>query len=406
MNVSITIASRYVRSRKNRGFLSFVTAIAIGGVALGVATLIITLSILRGFERSIKESAVSFTAHMQLFGFSNQPLQNPEAALRRVRERFPQVRSMAPYVAREALIRSSKDIDGILLKGVDPEVDISPAGTYLREGHYDLAERERGPQGIILGRRLAEKLEVRPGDRVFVFALPGLAVAISQSRVRQFEVVGLYETGMAEYDASYAFVHLKSAQQLFEFGRAISGYDILVDDLDALPTLVEELPADLGYPYYARTMYQMYRNLFTWIELQKKPIPIILGLIIIVATVNVIGTLLMMVMERAKDVGILRSLGADARTIRRIFLAQGMFIGLLGTACGNLLAYALCRAELHYQFISLPPDIYFMSHVPIDLWIWNFILVSFVTLVLTYVCSLLPARVATRLDPVRLLRFA
>lgn len=405
MNASLYIAGRYVRSRKNRGFLSFITAIAIGSIALGVATLIITLSILRGFERTIKDSAVSFTAHLQLFGFSHQPLQNPEFAARRVRERFPHVNVMAPFVAREAMIRSGSGIDGILLKGIDPEIDISPAKTYLREGWYDLAERVDRPQGIILGRRLAEKLEVRPGDRVFVFALPGLSVAIGQSRVRQFEVVGMYETGMAEYDASYAYVHLKSAQELFQFGRAISGFDILVHDVATLPALVEELPADLGYPYYARTMYQMYRNLFTWIELQKKPIPIILGLIIIVATVNVIGTLLMMVMERARDIGVLRSLGADRRTIQRIFLAQGMFIGLIGTGLGNLLAFVISWLELRYQFISLPPDIYFMSHVPIDLWGWNFVLVSATTLGLTYLCSLIPSRIATRLIPVRLLRF-
>ena len=406
MTVSFFIARRYLRSRRNRGFLSFITVIAIGGITLGVAALIITLSILQGFERTIKESAVSFTAHMQLFGFSNQPLQDPEHAVRRIHEKFPEVTTMAPYVAREAMIRSPADIEGILLKGVSPDQDISPARTHLVEGTYDLKYRSRGRQTVILGKRLAEKLEVKPGDKVLVFGLAGLSVTLSQSRVMQFEVVGLYETGMAEYDASYAYVNIRSAQQLFQFGNAISGFDMLVKDVGTLGKLADEIPADLGYPYYARTMFQMYRNLFTWIDLQKKPIPIILGLIIIVATVNVIGTLLMMVMERTQDIGILRALGADRKLIRRIFLMEGMVIGVVGTLLGNALGFGLCWLENHEHFISLPTSIYFMSHVPIDLAVSNFLLVSGVSLSMSFLCSLLPAHLASRLDPVRLIRFA
>lgn len=406
MHVSLFIAGRYLRSKRNRGFISFITFISIVGVALGVATLIITLSILKGFERTIKDNVVSFTAHMQLFGFSGQPLQHPEFALNRVREKFPVVKEIAPYVSREAMIRSDKDIDGILVKGVDPENDISAAKSRLTEGEYDLSERDGRLQPIILGKRLAEKLEVGVGQNVLIFALGGMSLTMSETRVMQFEVVGVFETGMAEYDATYAYIHVASAQRLFQLGKAITGFDILVSDVEQLKTLVEEIPADLGYPYYGRTMYQMYRNLFTWIELQKKPVPIILGLIIIVATVNIIGTLLMMVMEKSKDIGVLSTLGASRQTIMKIFLVQGMLIGVVGTLLGNVLAYGLAWAEMHYKFISLPSGIYYMSHVPIELSILNFAMVSGITLLLCLACSIIPARLAAKLDPVSLLRFA
>lgn len=406
MNVPFFVAGRYIRSKRNRGFISFVTLIAIIGVALGVASLIITLAILEGFEKTIKENVVSFTAHMQLFGFSNQPLQNPDFALERVKKKFPEVKKMSPYVSREAMIRSEAEIDGILLKGIDPENDISAAQSRLIKGSYDFSDRQGRLQPIIIGKQLAERLEVEIGQPILVFALGGLSLTMSETRVMQFEVVGIFETGMAEYDATYAYVNITSAQRFFQLGRAVTGFDILVDDLEFLKRLVDEIPADLGYPYYARTMHQMYRNLFAWVELQKKPVPIILGLIIIVAIVNIIGTLLMMVMEKSKDIGVLRTLGANQKLIQRIFLAQGMLIGFVGTAFGNILAYGLIWLEMEYNFISLPSGIYYMSVVPFEPLLYHFFLVSGIALILCYLCSLIPAKVATRLDPILLLRFA
>ena len=372
---------------------------------LGVAALIITLSILRGFERTIKENVVSFTAHMQIYGFQSQVLKNPDEAMAKVKADFPEVKEMAPYVAREAMIRSDRNIDGVLVKGIDPSNDISVARDRLTDGTYDVSVRSSGIQPIVIGKRLAERLECGIGDKLLVFALGGYSLTLSQTRVMQFQVSGIYETGMEEYDASYVYTNLENAQRLFQFGRAVSGFDVLVRDLDSLQALSEAIPADLGYPYYARTMFQSYRNLFAWIDLQKSQIPIILALIILVATVNVIGTLLMMVMEKTRDIGVLQTLGAKSGMISNVFLYQGMFIGLVGTILGNILAYGLCWIELKYRFISLPPSVYFMTHVPIDLAWGNFLLVSVAALLLCYGCALIPSRLAGKRDPVDLLRF-
>lgn len=405
MKVSVFIALRYLRSRRNRGFVSFITLIAIVGVSLGVAALIITLSVLSGFERTIKENVVSFTAHMQLAGFQNQLLTNLTDAIRLVKSSYPEVLEMAPYLSREGMIRSASATDGVLIKGVDPTNDISPAVKRIVEGSYSIQPREKGIEGIIVGRRLAQQLEAGVGDRVMLLSLGGSSLSLSQTRVMQFEVVGLYETGMAEYDETYVYINLRDAQRLFGVGPVVSGFDVLVTDLDRLNALARQIPEQLGYPYHARTTYQMNRNLFTWIELQKKPIPIIIGLIIVVATVNIIGTLLMMVMEKSKEIGILRAIGSDRKRIMQIFLIQGMFIGVVGTILGNALAFCLCWIEMEYRLISLPPGIYYMTHVPIDLNISSFLIVSMLTLLMCFFSSVLPSRLAAKRDPVRMIRF-
>lgn len=405
MPVTLFIALRYLISRRNRGFISFITFFAIVGVMLGVASLILTLSILDGFERTIKENLVKFTAHMQIVGFAGTMLPHPDSSIALVRASFPQVQAIAPFVSREAMIRSNVDIDGVVVKGIDPANDISPIKENLIAGSFSLDESADG-QPIILGKRLAELLEVKVGDRVLVFALGGATLSLSQARIMQFVVSGIYETGMADYDGSFVYVHIKNARRLFQVEDVVTGYDILVHDTDALATLAQEIPVALGYPHYGRTMYQMHRNLFTWVNLQKELIPIILALIIVVATVNIIGTLLMIVMEKSHDIGVLKTLGSTQRALRTIFVYQGLFIGTMGTILGNALAYTLAGAELKYRFITLPSGIYNMTHTPIELSVLNFVLVSGVALVLSWGCSVIPARIAARLDPMSILRFA
>lgn len=406
MNVSLFVARRFLLSRRNRGFISFITFFAVLGVTLGVASLIVTLSILRGFETTIKESVVGFTSHMQVFGFQSQALQSPEASMRKVSEKFPAVKAMAPYVAREGMIRSDAGIDGVLIKGIDPLNDVSSVKDHIVAGRYELTPGSSSRQTVVIGKRLADRLRAGVGGEVLLFALGGSSLNLSQARIMRFTIAGIYETGMEEYDASYVYIHLRSAQSLFQYGSAVSGFDILVDDLSALTGLAQDIPASLGYPHYGRTMFQMYRNLFSWIDLQKKQVPIILALIILVATVNVIGTLLMMVLEKAKDIAVLRALGAKRSTVSRIFLAQGILIGLLGTSLGTVLGYGLCWIESTYRLISLPSGIYYMSHVPIEVhWSDAAVVVGFAML-LCYLCALIPSRLAGKRDPVELLRFA
>ena len=404
MSYTSLIASRYLQSKQNDGFVSFVTAIGILGVALGTATLIIALSVLGGFEKEITDKVVGFTSHVQVQGYQNLPLRNFEENTRLIEDSIRMVRSVSPYVSREALIRSREGVDGILLKGVDPLNDNSATRRYMVEGQYDISRRQGGLANIVLGRRLASKLGVDVGSKVTVFGI-GRIVEQGQYKVMQFNVSGLYESGMTEYDDVYAFTSLSDAQRLFQMGDAVSGYDILVTNVDSATIVAEQVQDLLGYPHYARTVFQTYRNIFSWIDLQKKPVPLILGLIIAVATVNIIGTLLMMVLSKTKDIGVLMTLGATRMGIMKIFLRQGLTIAFTGTAFGNLLALGLCIAQLKFRFFSLPSDIYFMSSVPILLRPEYFLLVSAITIVLCFLSSVIPAKLASRLHPVNALKF-
>lgn len=397
------IAKRYISSSRKSRFISFITGFSIIGVTLGTAALIITLSILGGFEKEIKEKVFGFMTHIQVQGFHGQPLFNYQKTIALVKEKVPDVRSISPFVAKEAMIRAGDNVDGILLKGIEAETDPSKIKSFIKEGNY-LSKNKSDNSEIVIGKKLARKLDVGVGDKVIVFGLPSGEVSY-QPRASVFFVTGIFESGMAEYDDLYAFTHLTDAQRLFGLGESILGYDVLVDSIPEAKTIASQIQEVLEYPHYAQAASQLYRNLFAWIELQKKPAPIFLGLIVIVAIVNIIGTLLMMVLERTQDIGILKSLGSSASDIQKIFLIQGMFIAGIGVAMGNLLAFALCYLQLELQFFSLPSDIYFMNTVPILLKWENFVIVSAVVLLLCFLSSLLPSKAAAKLDAVTTLRF-
>ncbi|MBI5473977.1 MAG: ABC transporter permease [Ignavibacteriae bacterium] len=405
MSYASFIAERLRKSSRGRGFTSFITGTAIIGVALGTAALIIALAVLGGFEREITEKVIGFTSHVQVIGFHNQPLGDYAKNVLRIENESPLITAVQPYIAREALIRSKESVDGILLKGVDPARDISAVRKYIVLGSYNIEHVVGALPNIVIGRKLANRLVLTVGDKVAVFAT-GTSTDLSRMRVMQFRVAGIYESGMADYDDVYAFTSLKDAQLLFQYRNTISGYDILLSQVDSAEVVADQLQSRLRYPHYARTVFDNYRNLFSWIELQKKPVPIILGLIIIVATVNIIGTLLMVVIGKTREIGILRSLGASRRGIAGVFVRQGIWIGIVGTLVGNLFAFTLCYAEQQLHFLSLPSDIYFMTSVPILLRPEYFMIVSGISIALCYLCSLLPALLASRIDPIRAIRFA
>jgi lipoprotein-releasing system permease protein len=398
------IARRYLRSRHHNGFISFISAIAILGVTLGTAALIIALSVLGGFEKEITEKVVGFSAHIQVQGFRNQTLPNGPGVPMQIEDSIAEVRAVAPYVSREALIRSRESVDGIFLTGFDPARDISTVGRYIVAGRYEIDHEPGASPRIVIGRKLASKLSLNVGDRVTVFGIGGGGDPGSV-RARQFRVSGIYESGMAEYDDIYTFTSLQDAQIVFQMGTAISGYDVMLSAVDSAEAVAGRIQEMLGYPHYARTVFQNYRNLFTWIDLQKKPVPIILGLIIIVATVNIIGTLLMMVLEKTREIGALMAMGATRWGVTRVFLRQGLTIALVGTLGGNIVAFTLCYLQQEFRILSLPSDIYFMSSVPVLMRPEYFLIVSAVTMVLCLLSSLVPARLASRLHPVTALRF-
>jgi len=402
------IARRYLKFRRGSGkkdFISFLTFIAIAGIALGVAALIITLTILAGFEHEIKSKVAGFTTHIQVTGFQSQTFKNYDTAAERMHGSAGGIEAVSPFVAKEGMVSFGSDVEGVLVKGVEPANDITTAKNYIVQGAYDLRSSQAGIAPCVIGKKLLVKLHAQCGDTIAVFGLTGTYYDMRQPKIVPFAITGVYESGMAEYDDVYLFTNITAAQELFMLGPAATGFDVLLNDIDTAPEIAEKIQDVMGYPYYPRTLFQLYRNLFTWIELQKQPIPIILGLIILVATVNIIGTLLMVVMEKTNQIGILKSMGSSNSDIKKIFLFEGFFIGLTGTVLGDCFAFVVCWAQQTFHFFSLNSSIYFMTQVPILFHWQNFALVSAIAFGLSLLAAYIPSAIAARLDPIRSIRF-
>ena len=402
------IARRYLKFRRGsekKDFISFLTFIAIAGITLGVAALIITLTILAGFEHEIKSKVAGFTTHIQVTGFQNQTFKNYDSAAERMRSSIDEIEAVGPFVAKEGMVSFGSEVEGILVKGVEPAHDITTAKNYIIEGTYDLHRAKSQIAACAIGKKLLVKLHAHCGDTIAVFGLTGSYYEMRQPKIVPFVVAAVYESGMSEYDDVYLFTDITAAQELFNVGPAATGFDVLLKDIDTAPEVAEKIQDLMGYPYYPRTLFQLYRNLFTWIELQKQPVPIILGLIILVATVNIIGTMLMVVMEKTSQIGILKSMGASNADIKKIFLFEGLFIGLTGTILGDLFAFVVCWTQQTFHYFSLNSSIYFMTQVPILFHWQNFALVSVIAFLLCILAAYIPSAIAARLDPIRSIRF-
>jgi lipoprotein-releasing system permease protein len=407
MSSTFFIARRFLQFQKtsrSQNFISFITLIATLGIMLGVGALIIALTILGGFERDLKDKVIGFTTHIQITTFTNQPIRYYENIEAKLRRDFPQIKNISAFVSREGMVTYGDATEGIIVKGIENVTAESGVTQYLVRGDIDFSKISEGLYGCVVGQKLLNTLGAKLNDTVLVFGLQGHIQTSIAPSVMAFVVRGVYESGMADYDDVFFFVGIPAAQELINFEEAVTGFEVMLYDVNEVSETAKEIMDGLGYPFYARTLFQLYRNLFTWIELQKEPIPLILGLIITVAAVNIIGTLLMLVLEKRKQIGILKSLGASEKQIRSIFVMKGLLIAIVGTLLGNIFAYMVCWSQLQFQYFSLPSTIYFMKSVPIYFQWVHFAVVSAISIVLCLISSIIPARLAAKLDPIKAIR--
>lgn len=405
MSFALFISNKFLKSRKESGFLNIISKISIIGIAIGVATLIIALSVLSGFEKTIQEKITDFDSHIKISAFSGS-VHNYDQITEKIENLLGVYKlNLIPFVSKLAIISSKNRQDGISIIGIPSESNIERLQKNLINGEFKLGTD--GSNNLIIGKVLANKLMIGVGDKVTLFALNDDKLPTPQNlpNIERFTVVGIFESGMAEYDDLYAYTNLGDAQQLFSIGQSINGYDIQLSDISKIDSLTSLLRSNLTYPLFARSLFESHRNIFTWIELQQKPIPIILGLIIIVAVFNIIGTLLILVLEKTNAIGILKSLGANRKNILRIFLIQGISIGLIGILLGNLLAFLLMQIQIQFDVIKVPSSVYFVTKVPFDLSPFIFLLVSLAALLLSLAASLIPSFIAARVTPIKSLRF-
>ena len=406
MHLPWFISKKYIFSIKDSRFVNFISVISITGISLGVTTLIIALSVLNGFEKTLTDKIIDFDSHIKITSFRSI-LPDYKSTLPLLENYLANFNpTITPLASKLAIISSKKSKEGINLIGIKSD---SPKPGFIRDivkGNFVLNDPNYLP--INIGKKLADKLFLNIGDDVILFALKNdrIPSADNLPNIEKFKVTGIFESGMAEYDDLYAYTNLSNVQQLFGIGDNITGYNIKLGNTTKIDSLTRFLSRKLRYPHAVRSIYQIHRNIFTWIDLQKKPIPIMLGLIIIVAVFNIIGTLLMVVLEKTNSIGVLKSLGAKGYQIISIFLIQGTILAITGIIIGNIFAALLMGIQLKFDIITLPSSVYFMSKVPILMTVEIFLLVSSVTFLLCIIAAVIPSYVASKIRPVDSLRFS
>jgi lipoprotein-releasing system permease protein len=402
------VALRYLRGaqgrEEGRHFLRFITYIAIGGVAVGVAALLLALSIAHGFSQAIEEKITGFGAHVQVENLRDAALSDASwiaAAL----IRLPGVIDVRPVVQEFVLLRSgARAIDGVALWG-SPTLPL-----YLQEhliaGHATFTPDSAGRYGLVLGRTLAEQLGLQVGDPVTLFSLRRFTNVRPIPRIRQFYVAGLYETLLADFDRMYVFTAIEAARTLLDYGPdEVTRFDLTLTDVRQARAVADAIEAEFGLPVIARTIYEVFRNLFAWVHLQESIIPLVISIIVIVAAFNMLAVLLMLILEKSQEIGIMASMGASPSKLQRLFLYLGLLIGLSGTLVGEVLALTIAILQQHFGLIPLPAEAYYMATAPVALRAWDFLIVGILTVLLCALAAYIPARIASRIDPVRVIRF-
>jgi len=414
MGFELFIAGRYLRARRKYRFISLITFLSVAGVTVGVMALIVVLAVMAGFESDLKKRILGIDSHIVLER-SDQRMMGYHRLCERLKA-FDGVTSATPFITTQTLLRSNVGIAGSVVRGIDPsdtDLEIQGMGsvglTALkaldRSDSSDIGLDPALP-GIVLGQELARSLGVIAGDVIYVISPRGMVSPVGHMpAMKRFGIVGLFETGMYEYDGALAFIHLDDAQHMLRMGRTVTGIEIRVDDIYDARRIAAAILEELGAPYNARDWMEMNRNFFSALKLEKTMMFILLTLIVLVATFNISSSLIMMVMEKTRDIAILKAMGATDDAVRRIFVFKGVTIGFLGTILGGALGTLLCLLLKRYEFVKLPSDVYYITTLPVQLDWPMVILIGLSTLVISLVSTLYPAGRAAGLNPSEALRY-
>jgi len=402
----VFIALRYLKSRKKHKGVSVNTAISIGGVAVGVMALLVVLSVMTGFQQDLQKKILGANAHVIIRNYHG-PLRDYKSLLEKVKTEKHVVAS-APFVLGQVMVSSGEKAHGVFLKGIDPvaEAKTTELLSRIKDGNVRGLAGEDDMPGVILGRELSGILGVFVGDNVNIISPMGEIGPMGMlPKVKQFRVAAIFEIGMFEYDTNLVLTSISAAQDFFGLGNDITGVELKLDDIYSAEEVRKELQEKLGYPFNVMDWMQMNRNLFSALRLEKFAMFIILVLIVLVASFNIISNLIMNVIEKSREIAILKAIGATNSGIMTVFMLQGLLIGLIGTTIGITGGFALGYVLNTYEIIKLPADVYYLSHLPVKMELFDFIVVSVSAITISFVATLYPAWQAAKLDPVEPLRY-
>ena len=413
MSYELFIGLRYLKAKRKQTFVSLITLISIAGVMVGVTALIVVIAVMNGFKEDLRDKILGVTSHVVISRFDGNISKYQE-----VRAKVGEVSGVnaaTPFIYTQVMISSRKAISGAVLRGIEPKTasKVINLPKNLRAGSLEELEAENKPEGmrstpgIILGNELARNIGALRGDPVTVISPLGRLTPLGRvPRSQTFRVAGIFDSGMYEYDSTIAYVSLWAAQRFLGIGDRVTGIEVRVDDIYEADRVARAIGKALdGYPYWSRDWMRMNKNLFSALKLEKIVMFIILTLIILVAAFNIVGTLIMVVIEKTRDIAILKSMGATRRSIMKIFMIEGAVIGLVGTLLGLLGGYTICTLLATYKFIELPSDVYYISTLPVQMNPLDVALIALAAIVITLAASVYPAWQASRFDPAEAIRY-
>lgn len=400
------IALRYLRTKKRHRGISVNTLISVGGVAVGVMALLVVLSVMSGFHEDLQKKILGVNAHIVILSFKGAIPEYPAVMDRLEGEK--DIVSSSPFVLGQVMVSSGKRAHGVFLRGITPETEIhtTELTRHMKEGSIENLSKKGDMPGIIIGKELSSSLGVFQGDIINVLSPIGKIGPLGMlPKIRQFRVAGIFEVGMFEYDSNLVLTHLSAAQDFFDMKDEVTGIQLKLDDIYTAASVREKLQDKFSFPLYARDWMQMNKNLFSALKLEKFAMFVILILIILVASFNIVSNLIMNVIEKKREIAILKAMGATDRGIMAIFMLQGFVIGLVGTIIGVVGGYLLSYILNTYQIIKLPADVYYLSHLPVRMNFSDFATVSLSALIISFLATIYPAWQAARLNPVEPLRY-
>ncbi len=413
MSYELFIGLRYLKAKRKQTFVSLITLISIAGVMVGVTALIVVIAVMNGFKEDLRDKILGVTSHVVISRFDGNISKYQE-----VRAKVGEVSGVnaaTPFIYTQVMISSRKAISGAVLRGIEPKTasKVINLPKNMRAGSLEELEAENKPEGmrstpgIILGNELARNIGASRGEPVTVISPLGRLTPLGRvPRSQTFRVAGIFDSGMYEYDSTIAYVSLWAAQRFLGIGDRVTGIEVRVDDIYEADRVAKAIGKALdGYPYWSRDWMRMNKNLFSALKLEKIVMFIILTLIILVAAFNIVGTLIMVVIEKTRDIAILKSMGATRRSIMKIFMIEGAVIGLVGTLLGLLGGYTLCKLLATYKFIELPSDVYYISTLPVQMNPLDVALIALAAIVITLAASVYPAWQASRFDPAEAIRY-
>lgn len=406
MKLETYLALRYFKgSRKGSRFLSFIKIMSIAGVAIGSAGLLIALSIVHGFKSTINDKVLGFAPHFTVTQYLDPFVERSDTLLSYL-DQFTEIEKKQAVIEGQVMIQTRDEVTGTILKGVELEGGVSDLKEYVRTGIYDLGTQSNGMPGLVLGSKLALQLRAKVGDIITVYTIEGIPSLLNSPNIKQFVLTGLYETGIDQFDDVFAIAEKRHTRELFGLNeQEANGIEIQLSDPSQVKTFQTILDNRIPFPYFNTSIYDKFGNIFAWVELQENLIPLVISVMIIVAAFNLIGTVLMMILERTRDIGILKTIGTKSGTVRKVFLLEGLIVAAIGLFIGIGISLLFAFLQSQFQIIPLSEENYYMSYAPVEPHLLDFLIVAFVTFVLCGLASWIPARIAAKTDPLKVISY-